>query len=132
MSFELATRRKLKFSTTKGMLSIEDLWDLSLEVLNNMLKNIKRSIKVSSEEEDYLDTKTVSIEDSDNQLRFDVLKHILDTKKNERDQRTVAAAAKIEYEKILAQLARREEDKLNTMSEEELRKRLAELAPKRG
>ena len=114
------------------MLSIEDLWDLSLEVLNNMLKNIKRSMKTSSEEEDYLDAKTVSIEDADNQLRFDVLKHVFDTKKGERDQRTIAAAAKIEYEKILTQLARREEDKLNTMSEEDLRKRLEELAPKRG
>ena len=40
--FEKASKMKLRFSTTKGVLSTEDLWDLSLESLDRIAKNLKR------------------------------------------------------------------------------------------
>jgi hypothetical protein len=47
--FEKASKMKLRFSTTKGVLSTEDLWDLSLESLDRIAKNLYKQIKESEE-----------------------------------------------------------------------------------
>ena len=48
--FEQASRLKLTFSTNKGQLSVEHLWDLSLDSLDTLAKGVNRELKASEEE----------------------------------------------------------------------------------
>ena len=43
--FEKASRLQLRFASTKGSLSVEDLWGLSLESLDTLAKAVNKQIK---------------------------------------------------------------------------------------
>ena len=47
--FERATRMSLRFNF-KGLISVEDLWDLSLQDLDSIYKILNSKLKQSSEE----------------------------------------------------------------------------------
>ena len=80
--------------------------------------------KSGDSELDFLDeTKTV---DSVAELSFNVLKEIYVIKKEENNAEKVAAAKKEQQQKILGILARKQDSKLEAMSEEELKALLAE------
>jgi hypothetical protein len=40
--FEMASRRKIRFSTTRGSLTTEDLWTLSKPSLDKLMRRVKR------------------------------------------------------------------------------------------
>lgn len=75
--FEEATRRKLRFSVSKGTINTEDLWDLSLEDLDNIAKGINRQLK-AADEESFITSR--SSEDSITNLRFAVVIHVINIK----------------------------------------------------
>lgn len=95
--FEKGTRLKLRFAVSNGMISIEDLWDLSLSSLNELAKKLNREIQ-ALEEEDFISTRRKS--NSKLQLKFDIVRHIIDIKLAERD----AAALKTKNAARIAQL----------------------------
>lgn len=122
--FEKATRLKLRFESRVGNLSVEDLWDLPLTKLNDLAKSLNKQIK-ESKEEDFLEEK--SSEDTVTQLKFDITFHILKTKKDEKEAKNLASAKKAEREKIMEILSKKQDDALENLDEESLRKRLEEL-----
>lgn len=115
--FENATRGKVRWSTGKGLLTVEDLWDLSLAQLNSLAKNLNREIKVQSEE-DYLNE--VSVEDNLTKLKFDIVLEILNTKKAEYKAMQEAAADKAYNNKIMAIIAKKQDEDLENMSIDQL------------
>lgn len=123
--FEKATRMKMRFGTVKGLLSVEDLWDLSLSDLNKIAKDLNKQIK-SADEEDFL--KVTSKEDERTKLAFEIVLYILNTLKDEKEARDNMAKKKKEKEKLLSILERKQEESLENLSEEELRKKIEELA----
>lgn len=126
MIFEKATRKKLRFVTNKGHISVEDLWDLSLEQLNELAKKLNKEVKDEQAEEDFL-------EDDENKkeslvkLRFDVVISILKTKKAEAKERENEVKRKAQKEKLLEIISKKQDSALEELSEEELKKRLDEL-----
>ncbi|MGD9678171.1 MAG: hypothetical protein AB7V16_07380 [Vulcanibacillus sp.] len=122
--FEKASRMKLRFQSSRGVLSVEDLWDLSLEQLNTLAKGLKKQLQ-NAAEEDFLEVQ--SSEDLIVQLEFDIVLYILNTKKNEKKAREEAVAKKNEKKKLLDILNRKKDESLETLSEEELVKRINEL-----
>ena len=78
--FEMATRSKLRFPSTKGELSVEDLWDLSDKDLDVVYKNLKDQ-EVKSSEESLLDDANV---DPKLTAAIGIVKYIFTTKRNER------------------------------------------------
>ena len=48
--FEIATRNKFRFPF-KGVISTEDLWDLSVESLDNVFKTLNSEMKKTKEEQ---------------------------------------------------------------------------------
>ena len=46
-NFEKASKLKLRFSTNRGELSIEDLWDLSLESLDQIAVAIDKALETA-------------------------------------------------------------------------------------
>ena len=118
-NFKQASRLKLRFSISLGLLTVEQLWDLSQTQLSNAIKAAKKVLKKENDDElAFLeDTKTVDIE---NQLRFDILKDIYLTKKTEAEELRNAADVKAYNQKILALIAEKQEGELKGKSIAEL------------
>jgi hypothetical protein len=122
--FEKAVRAKLRYATDRGVVMTEDLFDISLGILNKMAMDLNKQVKASTEE-NFLDD--VSEEDSRTKLAFDVVLSVLNTKKEEAKSRKQAGAKKIEREKIMGILAKKQEDALENLSEDALLAKLKEL-----
>ncbi|QIG62113.1 hypothetical protein P46FS4_47 [Salmonella phage P46FS4] len=117
--FDKATRLKLRFESNKGLLSVEQVWDLSLTALNEMAKSLSRQVKAAeTDEEDFIGT--TSNVDSELQLRFDVVKHIIGVKLKERDDSKDAAERKANNQVILELIQRKKQQELEGKSVEEL------------
>ena len=74
--FETATRNKMRFPF-RGMISVEDLWDLSLTNLDSVFKTLNAEAK-KSEEESLLETKSKENEELSNKI--EIVKYIVNTK----------------------------------------------------
>ncbi len=123
-NFKKASRAKLRINTSQGLLSVEQLWDLSLTKLSTIIKNVKKVLKGSEGDDElsFLDeSKTV---DKEQQLMFDILKDIYLTKKAELEEERTSAQRKANNEKIMALIHRKQESKLEELSVEELEKML--------
>lgn len=127
--FERASRIALRFNSTKGRLSVEDLWALPLTSrsgvsLDSVAIAANRELK-ELEEESFV--ATPSLKNADAQLRMDIVKHIIEVRIAERDEKKLAAVKAERKEKILEILARKDDDALAAKSPEELRKELENL-----
>ncbi|EHJ9376142.1 hypothetical protein KB816_002851 [Salmonella enterica] len=117
--FDQATRLKLRFNSNKGLLSVEQVWDLNLNALNEMAKDLSRQVKeAASDEEDFIGAK--SAVDSQLQLRFDIVKAIIGVKLKERDESATAAERKASNQVILELIQRKKQQELEGKSLEEL------------
>ena len=121
--FEYAVRNKVRFPF-KGMISVEDLWDLSLTNLDSIYKTLNKQIK-QSEEESLLATKT-SV-DTELEVQIDIIKHIVSVKLEEQEAREKAAAKKAQQQKIMSIIATKEDEALKNSSVDDLKKMLEEL-----
>lgn len=121
--FEYAVRNKVRFPF-KGMISVEDLWDLSLTNLDSIYKTLNKQIK-QSEEESLLATKT-SV-DTELEVQIAIIKHIVSVKLEEQEAREKAVAKKAQKQKIMAIIAAKEDEALQNSSMDDLKKMLDEL-----
>lgn len=121
--FMVATRNKMRFNY-RGVLSVEDLWDLSLESLDAIFKGLNSQLKKSNEES-LLGVKTQ--EDKDVELKIEIVKYIVNVKLEERENRLKAKANKEQKDKILEILANKQDEDLHNKSQDELIKMLEEL-----
>jgi hypothetical protein len=118
--FKQASKLKLRFLTSKGMLSVEQLWDLSQNDLSNSIKAVKKVLKKNDDDElSFLeDSKVV---DTENQLKFDILKDVYLTKKKELDDARDALQIKERNQKILSLIAEKQDESLKSLSIDELK-----------
>lgn len=121
--FEYAVRNKVRFPF-KGMISVEDLWDLSLTNLDSIYKTLNKQVK-QSEEESLLATKTNV--DTELEVQIAIIKYIVTVKLEEQEAREKAAAKKAQKQKIMSIIATKEDEALQNTSVEDLRKMLDEL-----
>lgn len=121
--FEVATRTKMRFPF-KGMISVEDLWDLSVQDLDKVFKTLNSQRK-EVQEESLLDTK--SSEDERLETQIEIVKYIVNVKLEEQAARVKAAENKEKKQKIMALMAKKDDEAMENMSKEELQKLLDEL-----
>ena len=121
--FEYATRNKVRFPF-KGLISIEDLWDLSLTELDSIYKTLNKKVKQANEES-LLNTK--SKEDKTTEIQIEIIKYIVTIKQEEAARSMAAAERRAKKQKILEVLAAKEDASLQDKSPEELQKMLSEL-----
>lgn len=128
--FEQASRAKLRFVTTKGALSVEDLWDLPLTSVKGVsLESVAQSVYKSLQETalpSFVNptTTTGSKEDA---LRLELLKHVIAVRKDENLKAAQARENAAKRQRILQIMADRKEGALAQASDDELNKLLAEL-----
>lgn len=117
--YKQASKLKLRWQTTKGSLSVEQLWELSQTDLANAIKAVKKILKKTDDDDLlFLDgDKTVDVE---NQLRFDILKDVYLTKKQENEAIRNAAETKAYNQKILQLIEDKKAAKLGEMTIEQL------------
>ena len=121
--FEYATRNKVRFSF-RGLISVEDLWDLSLTNLDSIYKELNKQSK-QSEEESLLNIKTQ--EDELLNVQIDIVKHIVSVKLAEKEAREKASAKKAQKQKIRSIIAAKQDEALQNSSIDDLKKMLDEL-----
>lgn len=123
--FETASKTKLRFSSNKGMITSEDLWDLSLADLDEIARETYKRVRDDMDHVSFV--RPASKVDSTDLLRLDILKRVIEVKMEERDaaEKTVLQNAK--KQRILNIMAEKEDENLKGASLEDLRQMLAEL-----
>jgi hypothetical protein len=105
-AFEYVTRKKLRFSSTKGPLALEDLWDLTSESgktnLNDIAKSIHRNMK--EDETSFVEPETSSV-DPDDRIMLEAIKRIIAVKVDERKTAAVAREKAAQKQEIMEALA---------------------------
>lgn len=125
--FEKAARLKLRFNTTRGEATVEDLFDLPLQSntgkpnLDDIAKGLHRELRASAE------TQSFVAPSSDNtteitQLKFDIVKHVIDTRIAENRAASEAAKRREAKQNLLAVIAKKEGEALEAMPLDELKK----------
>lgn len=125
--YKKASKKKLRFSTNRGVLSVEQLWDLSKEEIRHLViiaRNIaKKSSEVNDSELSFLDS-PAKTKATDDELRFEILKDIYLTKKSAEEKAQKKAEIKRNNQKLLDLIARKQDEALEKKSIKELEKML--------
>ena len=121
--FEIASRKRYRFNY-KGVMTVEDLWNLRVEDLDAIFKALNRQ-KKTVDEESLLAVR--SVEDQDLANKIELVKYIVSVKLAEAEQRKTAAANRERRQQILAIMAKKEDAKLENMDLAELEAELAKL-----
>lgn len=120
--FIIATRKKMRFPY-KGMISVEDLWDLPVTELDKIYKSLNKKAK-SAQEDSLLETTT---EDEYLKIQIEIVRYIVSVKLDERKAAETAQERKEMEQRILAIKAQRANEKLENLSDEDLDKMLEDL-----
>jgi hypothetical protein len=128
--FEYAARNKVRFQSTRGELSVEQLWDVPLRSrddfnLNAVAKAANKAWKDLAEDSFVETVKTP--EHVRRETALEVVKHVIEVKLAEEAAADKRAQNKVEKEKLLAILADKQAGKLSELSEKELQRRIAAL-----
>ena len=116
--YKEALQKKLRFKTNKGMITTEDLFDLSLQNLNTLAimldKKISEAPKKSFIEE-------LPAEENDYELRFSIVKDVINIKLKARKDNINRAQIDARNKRIAELIAKKEDEALENKSIEELR-----------
>lgn len=121
--FEVATREKYRFQY-KGVVSVEDLWDIPLTGLDSIFKTLNKQVK-QAREESLLDVKTKADEALDNQIA--IVKYIVAVKQKEAADRLAAKEKREQKQKLQAVLYEKQEEDLKNKSAAEIEAMIAAL-----
>lgn len=126
--YKKASQQKLRIATSRGMLSVEQLWDLPKEEIGQLAVALRKRIKdargINGDSElDFLQPAEHAEETTD-ELTFSILKDIYTTKQAEEDKAHRRAAARENNRKILELIAKKQDQELECKSIEELEKML--------
>lgn len=114
--FVMATRRKFRFPF-KGMVSVEDLWDLTVKNLDTIFKALKAEARQANEES-LLTTKSVA--DAELEAKIEIIKYIVMVKQEEAANRERLAANREQMRRIDEIIAAKQDQALQDKSIEEL------------
>lgn len=130
--FLLASRKKFRFPSDRGHLTVEQLWDIPLTSrsgfsVNNIAIAVNSELK-SLEEESFVETSQNPRRD-DLRAMLDILKAIIAVRQEEAKKRSEAAERASMREQIREAIEIKKREGLASASLEELHAKLAELEP---
>ena len=121
--FEAASKNKYRYPY-KGLITTEDLWDLTPAQLDIVYKALNKG--VSEAQVSSLMHKVTEV-DAELLNKIEIVKYIFNAKEAEAEARKNDAAKHAKKQRILDILAQKQEDALQRMSEDDLKKTLDEL-----
>jgi hypothetical protein len=128
--FERATREKFRYPSVKGLLTTEQLWELPLTAksgfsLDDVAKAVHAELKA-------IDTESFVATESNPakatlETKLEVVKRVIAVRIAEDQAAKAAAAKKLEKEKLVAVLGRKQDAVLENLTEAELLARINDL-----
>lgn len=134
--FELAARRKFRFPSAKGELTVEQLWDLPLIAGSPITRDVKvdldtvaRGINVELKgvtEESFVN---VNPDPRKGELtaKLEIIKHIIAVKQKEAADAKAAVERAEKRRKLVDAIASKDDEALSKASKEDLLKQLEEM-----
>lgn len=122
--FEKASRVRLRFETQQGMLDVEDLWDVPLTSnrgranLDDIARSLSKKLKETETESFVVKTPKA---DEATQLAFDLVKHIIEVRLAENEAAQLIKTNKEKKQRLLALIAKKENEQDEGRSLEDLR-----------
>jgi hypothetical protein len=127
--FEKASRMRLRFDSERGLLTTEDLWKLPLEgnklCLDKIAKGLYQEIRENSIESFVSKT---SSRNKELQLKFDIVKYIIDVRLQEKDSAEKQVQNRQKKEEILSIIKEKESESMKSMNTEQLKALLESLS----
>ena len=121
--FEKASKMKLRFKTDKGLVSVEDLWDMPLTKIDTLAKHLSSETK--NKEESFIEKPTPK--NTELELGFSIVKHVIVERLKWQDIANKAADTKALKQRIMAIMVDKKDDALKGATMEELQKKLDAL-----
>jgi hypothetical protein len=115
--YKQAAQQKLRFATSRGSLSVEQLFDLPISELDTLAVALDESYK-NSKGKSFVEKRTSK--DKTIKLQFDIVLDVLNTKVDERDTLKDAAAIKQHNNKIIELIASKKDKEMEGLSIKEL------------
>lgn len=128
--FEKATRAQLRFNSSRGLITTEDLWLMSLTSkngfdLDTVARDTNRQLK-QMEEESFVETKS-NPQKATTELAMEIIKHIIAVKMAENAATRDAKNRKEERDLLLALLNEKQVEELKGLTKEQIEARIAAL-----
>ena len=125
--FEMASQFKFRYPY-KGMITTEDLWDLTPAQLDTVYKTLNKELK-ATDGDSLIATKSADegVKANDLKNKIEVVKYIFNHKQQAAELARMAADRAAKKQRILEVLAQKQENALQNMSEEDLQKMLDDL-----
>lgn len=128
--FELAARKKLRFATPRGDITVEDLWELPLTSksgfdLDTVAKAANRDLKVAGEES--FVNATANPRQRLLEARLAIVKHVIATVQRENMEALARAGRKAERDRLVEILESKQMEKMQGMTPEQIGARIAEI-----
>lgn len=118
--YKKAIRKKIRFNSPKGVLTLEQVWSLKPSDLKTMIQELYQQINKDKHSElDFLEEETV---DSDEKLCFDILVDVYKTKQAETNASKEEQEKRAYNKRIDEIIAQKQEEHLHSLSIEELEK----------
>lgn len=125
--FEMATRMKMRFPY-KGSISVEDLWDVPRTGLDTIYKTLCAQRKAEEGEESLISSATKSKEAAKLDVMIEIVKYIFNVKTDEALARANERDKAAKKQKLMSVLAAKEDEEIQNMSKDEIRKMIEELS----
>lgn len=125
-NFEKASRLKLRFTTRQGLLSSEDLWDLNLTSLDTIAKAVNKELN-AEDEGTFIPKKASRKAATHNDLRLEILKHVINTKVAEDEAKANRAAKAEQLARLRTLAANKQDEAFASQSLEEIMKQIKEM-----
>jgi hypothetical protein len=126
--FLTASRRQLRFATTRGPVTVEDLWNLSLKSLDALAVSIDEQVKPGGRKTFLENPDTKAREaDADNKLRLDILTTIIGIKQEDNKAALAEASTRRQKEFLKDLLGRKKIGEMEAMTVEQIEAQLAAL-----
>jgi hypothetical protein len=125
--FEMASQFKFRYPF-KGMITTEDLWDLTPDQLDTVYKTLNKELS-SIKEDGLIQTKSADegVKANDLKNKLEIVKYIFASKQQAAELARMAAENAMKRKRIMEILAKKQEAALENMSEDDLKAALAEL-----
>ena len=121
--FKMAAEQKLRFPF-RGLIAVEDLFDLSLTSLDTIYKELSKEVKKANEDS-LLDV--VTKEDDKLALRIEIVKTIFTQKQAEAKEKSEAKEKNEKRKVLLDMLAEKQNEELKGMTKEQILEELARI-----
>ncbi len=115
--YKEALQKKLRFKTNKGMISVEDLFDLSLQNLNTLAIMLDKKVNEAPKKSFIED---LPAEENDDELRFNIVKDVISIKLKARKDSADKAQKDAQRKRIAELIAKKQDEALEGKSIEEL------------